>query len=405
MKRPDRPRVTGALAPHAKGFGIELSRQGYSPWTASEHMYLMADVSRWLDHRGLEPAELNSVRIEAFLTDRCARGQVRWTTARALVPLFGYLRGWGIVPEPTEPAPASAVGGLLLEFVGYLTNERGLAAGSIAAYRHLAELFLAVCAPDPTVRGCGLKRLEAQHINTFILTECARRSIGSTKNLVNTLRVLMRFLYLEGYTTTSLVESVPRAIPWRDSGRSRALEPEQVSRLLASCDRRTAAGRRDFAILTVLARLGLRRGEVASLSLDDVDWRAGEIVVSGKGGRRDRLPLPVDVGKALADYCRWGRSRNDHRALFLQVQAPHLSLAPHAVTEVVKRACQRAGLASVGAHRLRHSTATAMRRAGAPLFEIGQILRHRVVASTALYAKDDLDALASIARPWSGAQS
>src|SRR5712692_6451528 len=254
MKRPDRPRVTGALAPHAKGFGIELSRQGYSPWTASEHMYLMADVSRWLDHRGLEPAELNSARIEAFLTDRCARGQGRWT-ARALVPLFGYLRGWGIVPEPTEPAPASAVGGLLLEFVGYLTNERGLAAGSIAAYRHLAELFLAVCAPDPTVRGCGLKRLEAQHINTFILTECARRSIGSTKNLVNTLRVLMRFLHVEGYTTTSLVESVPRAIPWRDSGRSRALEPEQVSRLLASCDRRTAAGRRDFAILTVLARL------------------------------------------------------------------------------------------------------------------------------------------------------
>jgi len=368
-------------------------------------MYLMADVSRWLDHHGLEPAELNSVRIEAFLTDRCARGQVRWTTARALVPLFGYLRGRGIVPEPTDPAPASAVGELLLEFVGYLTNERGLAAGSIAAYRHLAELFLAVCAPDPTVRGCGLKRLEAQHINTFILTECARRSIGSTKNLVNTLRVLMRFLHLEGYTTTSLVESVPRAIPWRDSGRSRALEPEQVSRLLASCDRRTAAGRRDFAILTVLARLGLRRGEAASLSLDDVDWRAGEIVVSGKGGRRDRLPLPVDVGKALADYCRWGRSRNDHRALFLQVQAPHLSLAPHAVTEVVKRACQRAGLPSVGAHRLRHSTATAMRRAGAPLFEIGQILRHRVVASTALYAKDDLDALASIARPWSGAQS
>jgi len=122
------------------------------------------------------------------------------------------LRGRGIVPEPTDPAPASAAGGLLLEFVGYLTNERGLAAGSIAAYRHLAELFLAVCAPDPTVRGCGLKRLEAQHINTFILTECARRSIGSTKNLVNTLRVLMRFLHLEGYTTTSLVESVPRAI-------------------------------------------------------------------------------------------------------------------------------------------------------------------------------------------------
>ena len=138
MKRPDRPRVTGALAPHAKGFGIELSRQGYSPWTASEHMYLMADVSRWLDQRGLAPAELNSVRIEDLLTDRRAHRQARRTTARGLMPLFGYLRGVGIVPEPTELAPASAVGELLLEFVGYLTNERGLAAGSVAGYRHFA---------------------------------------------------------------------------------------------------------------------------------------------------------------------------------------------------------------------------------------------------------------------------
>ena len=404
MKKPDRPQVTGALAPYAEGFRRELSRQGYSPWTAPEHMYLMSDLSRWRDGRDLSPAHLSSARIEEFLIHRQARGQARWTTPRALVPLLGYLRGLGIVPAPAAPAPGSPAEVLLVEFAGYLATERGLGSATIASYRHLAGLFLGACAPEPAVEGCGLKRLEPQQINTFLLTECPQRSIGSAKNLVTAVRVLMRFLYLEGYTSVSLAESVPRAIPWRDSGRSRALEPGQVSRLLAGCDRRTAAGRRDFAILTILARLGLRASEVASLQLADIDWRAGEITVCGKGGRKDRLPLPADVGEAIAWYCRKGRPRNEHRALFLQVQAPYGPLVSHAVTCVVQAACRRAGMDPVGAHRLRHSAATAMRRAGAPLYEIGQVLRHRLVASSALYAKDDLPALASIARPWPGAR-
>lgn len=214
----------------------------------------------------------------------------------------------------------------------------------------------------------------------------------------------MRFLFLESDTPFSLVESVPRPIPWRDCGRSQALAPEQVKRLLDSCARRRSAGRREFAILTLLARLGLRRGEVTSLTLDDVDSRAGKIVVCGKGGRRDRLPLPVDVRQALADYCRRGRPRSGHRALFLQVQVPYSPLSCAGVTLMVQAACRRAGIEPVGAHRLRHSSATAMRRAGAPLFEIGQVLRHRVAASSALYAKDDLSTLAGIARPWPGAR-
>jgi integrase/recombinase XerD len=404
MKKPDRPQVTGALAPYAEGFQGELSRQGYSPWTVPEHLYLMAHLSRWLDGRDLSPAQLSPARIEEFLASRRARGQVRWATPRALVPLLGYLRGLGIVPAPAAPAPGSPAERLLVEFAGYLATERGLGSATIASYRHLAGLFLGACAPEPAVEGCGLERLGPQQINTFLLTECAQRSIGSTKNLVTAVRVLMRFLYLEGYTSVSLAESVPRAIPWRDSGRSRALEPGQVSRLLASCDRRTAAGRRDFAILTILARLGLRASEVASLKLADIDWRAGEITVCGKGGRKDRLPLPADVGEAIAGYCRQGRPRNEHRALFLQVQAPYGPLVSHAVTCVVQAACRRAGMDPVGAHRLRHSAATAMRRAGAPLYEIGQVLRHHLAASSALYAKDDLPALASIARPWPGAR-
>src|SRR5260370_905298 len=171
-------------------------------------------------------------------------------------------------------------------------------------------------APDSAVEGCGLERLGLQQVNTFLLTECPQRSIGSAKNVVTAVRVLMRFLYLQGHTSVSLADAVPRAIPWRDSGRSRALEPGQVSRLLTGCDRRTAAGRRDFAILTILARLGLRASEVASLQLADVDWRAGEIALRRKRGRKDRLPLPADVGEAIAGYCPPGPPRDQHRAPF-----------------------------------------------------------------------------------------
>jgi site-specific recombinase XerD len=404
MKRPDRPQVTGALAPYAEGFRKELSRKGYSPWTAPEHMYLMSGLSRWLDGRDLSPAQLSSARIEEFLIHRRSCTKARWITPRAIAALLGYLRGLGVVPAPAAAVPASPAERLLAGFAAYLATERGLCPGTIAAYRHRAGLFLSTCAPEPAAEGCGLERLEPRQINEFLLAECAHRSIGSTKNMVIALRVLMRFLYLEGYTAASLAGTVPRAIPWRDSGRSRALEPGQVSRLLASCDRRNPAGRRDFAILTTLARLGLRAGEVASLKLDDLDWRAGEITVCGKGGRKDRLPLPVDVGEAITSYCRRGRPRNEHRALFLQVQAPYGPLASHAVTCVVQAACRRAGMDPVGAHRLRHSAATAMRRAGAPLVEVGQVLRHGLLASSALYAKEDLPALASIAREWPGAR-
>ncbi len=253
--------------------------------------------------------------------------------------------------------------------------------------------------------GCGVERLGFEVINAFLLSECARASVGAANNLVTALRALLRFFYLRGHTTMSLADCVPAGAAWRDSGKSRALDPGDVRRLLASCDRRTADGRRDYAILTVLARLGLRANEVASLSLNDIDWPAGEITVAGKGGRRDRLPVPVDVGQAVADYCRRGRPRNEHRALFLHARAPYSPLSSSAITQVVVQASRRAGLPRVGAHRLRHSSASAMRRAGAPLFEIGQVLRHRWVVTTALYAKDDLDALASIARPWPGARS
>jgi len=183
------------------------------------------------------------------------------------------------------------------------------------------------------------------------------------------------------------------------------VDPRDVARLLASCDRRTAIGRRDFAVLTVLSRLGLRASEVVGLTLEDVDWTLGVVTVRGKGGRCDQLPLPVDVGQAVADYCRRGRPPTSHRVVFLHSRAPYGPLTYHAIGQIVMAACRRAGMPEVRSHRLRHANARSMRRAGAPLLEIGQVLRHRWAATTVLYAQDDLEALASLARPWPAVRS
>jgi integrase/recombinase XerD len=181
--------------------------------------------------------------------------------------------------------------------------------------------------------------------------------------------------------------------------------PAEVARLLASCDRRRTFGRRDYAVLSLLARLGLRAGEVASLELGDIDWRAGEIVVRGKGRRKERLPLPVDVGDALAAWLRRGRRRCGCPAVFTTVRAPHRLLSSGGVSAIVRAACARAGLPESNAHRLRHTAATEMLRAGAGLAEVGQVLRHTSMLTTAIYAKVDRDGLRTLALPWPGAGS
>jgi integrase/recombinase XerD len=282
------------------------------------------------------------------------------------------------------------------QFAGYLTAERGLAGPTITNYRDVADRFLAEFCWEPG----NLGGLSGELVNAFVLSEAVSRSSGSLNTVTTALRTLLRFLYLHDYTPTLLVDAVPVAPSWRDRGVVRAVAADQVARMLAACDRRAGAGRRDYAILKVLARLGLRRGEVAALLVDDINWRTGEFMVRGKGNRREVLPVPVDVGEAIADYCREGRRNGGCRSLFLSSLAPWDGLSPGGVSQVVARACERAGLPRVGAHRLRHTAATEMRAAGAPLFEIGQVLRHRHAATTALYARDDLAALRVVARPW-----
>jgi integrase/recombinase XerD len=250
-----------------------------------------------------------------------------------------------------------------------------------------------------------LEQLTAGEVTAFVVAQSRQRP-KSVQRMLTGLRSLLGFLHVVGIIDGSLASAVPAVPGWTQSGLPKALDGQQVAALLACCDERTPTGRRDLAILTVLVRLGLRAGEVAALMLDDIDWRRGEITVRGKGNRHDRLPLPADVGERIVAYLRDGRpGAAQDRAVFVRAQAPYRGLTSNAVTTVVLCAGRRAGLGMIGAHRLRHSAATAMLRSGASLTEIGQTLRHVRPLTTALYAKVDLDGLRGLARPWPGEPS
>jgi len=239
-------------------------------------------------------------------------------------------------------------------------------------------------------------------VSAFLLGECERVSLGSAKGKVAELRSLLRFLRLRGFTELALTESVPSVAGWRDTAVPPTMPRADVERLLACCDRSTLAGARNYAMLILLARLGLRSVEVARLELGDLDWRAGELVVRGKARRQDRLPLPGDVGEALAGYLAL-RGRRESRRVFLTLKAPIRPIRADLLGDVVQRACLRAGVAHVGAHRLRHALASELLAHGASLTDISQVLRHADLATTAIYAKVDLRRLREVAQPWPGA--
>jgi integrase len=287
---------------------------------------------------------------------------------------------------------------LLGRYRDYLIRERGLTSGTARGYVDFVQPFAATRLHGGVL---DFASLTAADVTGFVLGACPGRAVGSAKLIVCSLRSLLGWLHVTGATPVSLAGAVPSVAGWRLSALPKGLEPGQLRRLLAACDRRTATGRRDYAIMLLLARLGLRAGEVAHLGLGDVDWRHGEVAIVGKGNRAERLPLPADVGAAIAAYLRRGRPHTaEGRNVFVRVHAPHRALTTGGVTMVVFGAAQRAGLPKMHAHRLRHTAATAMLRAGSPLPEVGQVLRHRSPLTTAIYAKVDRDSLAALARPW-----
>ncbi len=401
MTNPSWARVRGPLAPYVDGVRAELERLGYTPLTAAAHVRLMAHLSRWLARHGVEASGLTPATVDAYFAQRRAAGYVGQVTGRALQPLLGHLQRLGVVSPPVPVAPASPQERLLAQYRDYLTTERGLTTTTAALNVRMVRPFLADQARMRQGR-LDLEQLTAGEVAAFVVAQ-GRQRPKSVKRMVTALRSLLGFLHVAGIVDQPLASAVPSVAGWTQTGLPKALDAEQVAALLASCDERTATGRRDLAILTLLVRLGLRAGEVAALSLQDIDWRCGEITVRGKGNRHDRLPLPADVGQRIVAYLGDGRPQSTQdRAVFVRAQAPYRALTSNAVTTVVACAGRRAGLGVIGAHRLRHSAATAMLRSGGSLTEIGQTLRHVRPLTTAMYAKVDIEALRQLARPWPG---
>jgi len=388
-------RVPGPLAPFATAFQEALAAAGYTPLSAVVQLRLMVHLSRWLEARGLSAADLTDERARQYLAERRSAGYTGLTGRRAMDPILGLLAAVDARPVTEVATSSTGTSALLVAFERYLRTERGLAASTTAAYVARSTRFLADYAADGDV-----SVLTSADVTSAVLAECQARSVGAGQYFVAALRAFLRFAHVEGLIGADLSAAALAVTGRRGSLLPRGISPDDAEALLSACDPNSAVGLRDRAVLLVLLRLGLRGGEVGRLLLDDVDWRAGKLLVRGKGRRDEQLPLPCDVGEAVAEYLQRGRPASARREVFVTAIAPVAPLKREAVADLVRRACRRADVAEVGPHRLRHGLACAMVHAEVPLAEIGQVLRHRSPISTAIYARVDVTALRTLAQPW-----
>lgn len=405
MHSKSRVRWSGPLEPFAAGFDAELARLGYTPAGTRRKLEAAAHLSHWLAERGMTADDIGAEMIGEFAAARGAAGYSSQLTGRSLAWMLGYLRGLGAVRPAAAPGPAAGAGHLLERFGAFLADVRGLADKTRGAHLDSARRFLAAAGPDG-VTGRPVSALTAPDVTAFLAGMARIQAPGTTQNTASMLRTFLTWLYAEGLIAAPLAGTVPGAYRRRRIRMPALVTETEAAALLAACDRTTAQGLRDYAIVLILKRMGLRAGEIAALTLEDVDWRSGIVVISGKGGRRDQLPLPRDVAEAIIAYLRHGRAAAAlDRKLFVRSVAPHRGLSGYGVGHAVARAARRAGLDRVRPHQLRHFAATAMQAAGAPLAEIGQVLRHEDERTTSLYATVDVAALRPLAPPWPAAPS
>lgn len=378
-------------------FASSLTEQGYAENTLREKVKLLAKCGGWLKRNRRAVADLDEPLVETFLK---RRHQVHRGDSKTLQQFLDHLRRQNVVPARNLPCDRSPLAQILNRYETHLSTERGLVAHTIQEYQSFVRKFLL-----ERFRGQPLllKAVKASDISHFILRHSASMRGKRAQVMTTAFRSFFRFLFEKGELQADLAASVPTVANWQLSTVPKYLTPKEVERVLKACDRRTAIGRRNYAILLLLARLGLRAGEVVALQLEDINWRAGEILVRGKGLLHDRMPLPPDVGQALASYLRRDRPACRTRRVFICTKAPRRGFAhPSTLSTIVRRALARADLHPPlkGAHLLRHSLATSMLRSGATMSEIAEILRHRALNTTEIYAKVDFQGLRSLAHPW-----
>jgi integrase/recombinase XerD len=392
------------LTRHLHGFESQLVEKGYVPASVRQKIGLATAFVAWIRRHDVSLDTLSDECAGRFLRGY-RRAGARRGDAGTVLQFLGYLHSLGCIPPAVTAVESTAIDHLVLEFGGFLRRERGLSTATLNGYLPIVRAFL-----DCQFHGKAVcfDKLRPTDIHRFVVRQAQTISLSRAKLVITALRSFLRFLQQRGFLRIDLSAAVPGVAGWRLTHLPKALKIEQVEQLLGSCDRRTPAGRRDYAILMLLARLGLRGGEVSALTLDDIDWEHGEIAIRGKGQRLARLPLPADVGTAIADYLRRDRPACSTRRVFIRIHAPRRGFVSLSVICcIVRRALKRAGLdpAFKGAHLLRHSLATDLLRRGASLVEIGQVLRHSQPNTTQIYAKVDIAALRAIALSWPGGWS
>jgi site-specific recombinase XerD len=388
------------LGPHLDSFSGLLASLGYTTATGRTHLAFLADFGQWLVRSDVEITDIEEGVVDAFLDERRDRGQLRRGQASIARHLLEHLRAEAVIPSLKVASDETPLALLEGQYERYLRSERGLVTATVVNYLPFVRRFLVERFGDGELR---LLELGPSDISSFILRHARSMSPGRAKLMVTALRSFFRFLLQRGAIEVDLAASVPAVADWRLSTVPKYLRPDEFQGVLDACNQDSSTGRRDYAILLLLARLGLRGGEVVALNLDDIDWRAGQITVAGKGLLHERMPLPADAGQALACYLRQDRPACSSRRVFVRMKAPRRGFAHSStVSTIVRRALERAGLhpAVKGAHLLRHSLATEMLRQGGSLAEIGEVLRHRVPATTEIYAKVDFDGLRSLAQAW-----
>lgn len=384
--------VAGPLAGHAPGFAAHLTGQGYTDGAVHQHLLLLAEVSSWMQQQRLDAGQLSPAGADRFAAE-AGRRRKRLVSARSLRPLLGYLHDQGVVLGAWPPGPGTGdQAALALQYRQYLRDVRGLGDATIRCYAIYVAGFLALL-------GERLGEVSGAQVLAAVSWQAGQYPAASMRAVVNADRALLRFLHRAGWIPQPLEAAVPSAAR-RPAGLPARLDAATVSALLDSCDRRRETGSRDYAVLMLLKRYGVRPVEVCRLELTDVRWRCGELVVRGKGGRAETLPLMHDAGEAVASYLQIRRTPPGVRAVFLAVGAPPRPMCPQSVYGIVARACARAGVRPASPRSFRHGLGCDLLAAGASLAEISDVLRHKNLAATAVYARADLAALVPLARPW-----
>lgn len=396
--------MEGLLGEHIHLYVEPLQRGRYSLATGHRFLSVVRDFGFWLGVTGSGFADIQEALVAEYLAERSRHRPPDKADARALGRLLSVLREANVIPPRPMPAHDPRED-LLQAYRLYMERKRGLAPTSVASHLWFLRPFLQELG---IATSAEVARLSRHQVATYVEQHAGDRGATTARIMCSRLRVFLRYLYGEGLITADLTSALPSIRRVGEARLPSFMPLDEVKRVLDGCDRSTATGLRDYAIMMLLARLGLRASEVATLGLEDFDWRVGQFTVRGKGRKTATMPLPPDVGEAIVSYLQLGRPRSDSRRLFLLAVAPHTGFKGAAGVQTVARSAIRragvTGLAHRGSHAFRHSLATGLLRSGATLTEIGQLLRHEQPDTTRIYAKVDIDSLRALGLAWLGGQ-